>query len=166
MRRFVLGLCLLSTLLPGAASTQERPALSQETRAFVSVDAATVALTHVRENLWSGPVTDEGLLKSGEFYLVASGDMQEEQLREIAPKRLKVGGAEELDLIVNRALPGVRLTYVARPPSVLPVRPDSTYFRLENQGEFWEGVGRSRAISVSVPSVFKGIKIEILATRP
>lgn len=125
----------------------------------------TVPLALVRENLWSGPVSDEGLLKSGEFYLVASGDMSEDQLREVAPKRLKVGGAEELDLIVSRALPGVRLIYVARPPKELPVRPGSTYFRLESQGEFWEGVGRSQAISVNVPSVLKGLKVEILATR-
>jgi imidazolonepropionase-like amidohydrolase len=48
MRKFVLGLCLLSLLAPGAASTQDRPTLSQETRAFVSVDAAAVALTHIR----------------------------------------------------------------------------------------------------------------------
>jgi imidazolonepropionase-like amidohydrolase len=48
MRKFVLGLCLLSLLAPGAAPAQERPALSDETRALVSVDAAVVALTHVR----------------------------------------------------------------------------------------------------------------------
>ncbi|MBV9923993.1 MAG: amidohydrolase family protein [Acidobacteria bacterium] len=48
MRKFVLGLCLLLLLTPGAAPAQERPVLSDETRAFVSVDAAAVALTHVR----------------------------------------------------------------------------------------------------------------------
>jgi imidazolonepropionase-like amidohydrolase len=48
MRKLVLRLCLLSLLLPGATSAQERTALSDETRAFVGVDAATVALTHVR----------------------------------------------------------------------------------------------------------------------
>ena len=48
MRKFVLGLCLLSLLMRGPMSAQERPALSEETRSFVSVDAATVALTHVR----------------------------------------------------------------------------------------------------------------------
>lgn len=126
----------------------------------------SIALSSLRENVWSGPVTDEALLKSGEFYLVASGDLPEEQLREVAAKRLKVGGADDLELIVTRALPGVRLTYVARPPSVLPVRPGATYFRLETQGEFWEGVGRSRAIGVNVPSVLKGVRVEILATRP
>lgn len=125
----------------------------------------TVPLRLVRENLWSGPLTDVGLLKSGEFYLVASGELPEEQLREVTPKRVKVGGAQDIDLIVNRALPGVRLTYVARPPSELPVRPGSTYFHLENQGEFWEGIRRNQAISVNVPSVLKGIKVEILATR-
>ena len=130
-----------------------------------TIKYVTIPLTLVRENLWRGPVTDEGLFKSGEFYLVASGDISEDQLREVAPKRLKVGGAEDLDLIVSRALPGVCLTYVARPPSELPVRPGSTYFRLESQGEYWEGVGRCQAISVNVPSVLKGIKVEILATR-
>ncbi len=125
----------------------------------------TVPLTLVRDNLWSGSVTDDGLLKAGEFYLVASGDLPEDQLRDVTPKRLKVGGAEDIDLIVNRALPGVRLTYVARPPSEFPVRPGSMYFRLENQGEFWEAIRRNHAISVNVPSVLKGLKVEILATR-
>jgi ABC-type sulfate/molybdate transport systems ATPase subunit len=47
MRKIVLGILLL--LLPlGNAFTQNRPALSQETREFVSVDAPSVALTHVR----------------------------------------------------------------------------------------------------------------------
>lgn len=130
-----------------------------------TIKYVTIPLTLVRENLWKGPVTDERLLKSGEFYLVASGDISEDQLREVAPKRLKVGGAKDLDLIVSRALPGVSLTYVARPPSKLPVRPGSTYFRLESQGEYWEGVGRCQEIGVNVPSVLKGIKVEILATR-
>jgi imidazolonepropionase-like amidohydrolase len=48
MRKFVLGLCLLSLLPHGAASTQNRPALSQEAREFVTVDAPAVALAHVR----------------------------------------------------------------------------------------------------------------------
>jgi imidazolonepropionase-like amidohydrolase len=48
MRKLVfVGLCL-SLLLAGSAHTQNRPALSQEAREFVSVDAASVALTHVR----------------------------------------------------------------------------------------------------------------------
>ncbi len=125
----------------------------------------TVPLKLVRENLWSGPVTDESLLKTGSFYLVASGGIPEDELREVAPKRLKIGGTDDVDYIVRGALPGIRLTYVARPPSVLPLRPDATYFRLENQGEFWEGVGKSQSISVNVPSVLKGVKVEILATR-
>src|SRR4051812_8813308 len=48
MRKLVfVGLCL-SLLLAGSAHTQNRPALSQEAREFVSVDAAAVALAHVR----------------------------------------------------------------------------------------------------------------------
>ena len=48
MRKVLLGLCLLSLLPLAAASTQNRPALSQETRDFISVDAPSVALAHVR----------------------------------------------------------------------------------------------------------------------
>src|SRR5687768_3538950 len=48
MRKLVLGLCLLSLLPLAAARTQNRPALSQETREFITVDAPSVALAHVR----------------------------------------------------------------------------------------------------------------------
>lgn len=47
MRNFVTGLCL-ALLLAGGARAQNRPALSQEAREFVSVDAPAVALTRVR----------------------------------------------------------------------------------------------------------------------
>ena len=103
--------------------------------------------------------------KQAEFYLVATGNMPEEQMKELVPRRVKLGGSDDLDLILSRALPGVRLTYVARPPSTLPLRPGSHYFRLETKGEFWDSVARSHNIAVSLSSALKDVRVEILATQ-
>jgi imidazolonepropionase-like amidohydrolase len=48
MRRLITAALCLSLLSAPGARTQERPALSDETRSFVSVDSPSVALTHVR----------------------------------------------------------------------------------------------------------------------
>ena len=73
MRKLVLGLCLSSLLSAGGAPAKgQRPALSDETRQFVSVDAPAVALTHVRViDGTGGPaladqtvVTSEGRIQS------------------------------------------------------------------------------------------------------
>ena len=90
--------------------------------------------------------------------------MPEEQIKELIPRRVKLAGKDDLDLVMSRALPGIRLTYVARPPGALPLRPGSHYFRLETQGDFWDTVVRSRTIAVSLSSVLKDVRLEILVT--
>ena len=141
-----------------------------ESKIRVAVEGLTaqryveISLLSAKENVWVGSVPNEELLKTGDFYLVATGNMPEEQIKELIPRRVKLAGKDDLDLVMSRALPGVRLTYVARPPGALPLRPGSHYFRLETLGDFWDTVVRSRTIAVSLSSVLKDIRLEILAT--
>ncbi len=60
MRKFFAALCLTPLLLllqlaGGARAQKGRPALSQEAREFVSVDAPAVALTRVRPSARTRP---------------------------------------------------------------------------------------------------------------
>ena len=124
-----------------------------------------ITLLCTKDNVWVGNVPNEDLLNNGVFYLVVTGSMPEEQMKELIPRRVKLAGKDDLDLVMSRALPGVRLTYVARPAGGLPIRPGSHYFRLENQGNFWDTVVRSRTIAVSLSSALKDVSLEILVTK-
>lgn len=123
-----------------------------------------IPLLCTKENVWVGSIPNEEILKTCDFYLVATSNMPEEQMKELVPRRVKLAGKDDLDLVMSRALPGVRLNYMARPPASLPIRPGSHYFRLETQGDFWDTVVKSRTIAVSLSSVLKDVRLEILAT--
>jgi type VI secretion system protein ImpJ len=134
------------------------------------LDAATpvrhtvIPLEVTRENLWVGKVTDERLLSTSQFYLMV-GEALEDQLRDGVPRRVKVCASTDVDLIVSAALPGVRLYHVPRPPGTVPAKPGYQCFRLENQGDFWESICRSRSIAFYVPSDLRGVKLELVAVK-
>lgn len=103
MRKLVLGLCLSSLLLPGAAPAQERPTLSEETRAFVSVEAPTVALTHVRviDGTGAPALADQTVV-------ISAGKIQ--SVGPSASAKIP-GGAKVLDMSGRSVIPGLVLMH-------------------------------------------------------
>jgi imidazolonepropionase-like amidohydrolase len=103
MRKLVLGLCLLSLLAPGATSTQERPALSQETLRFVSVDSPVLALTHARviDGTGAPALADQTVIVSG-------GRIQ--SVGPSASARVPAG-AKVLDMTGRTVMPGLVLMH-------------------------------------------------------
>ena len=124
-----------------------------------------VSLETLRENVLVGKVGDDRLLQSAEFYLAVSGEMSEEQVREMVPRRIKVGASTDLDLIITTAMPGVRLYHTPRPPTSLPMKQGCQYFRLENKGDFWDSILRSHTISLYIPTDLKGLKYEVFGVK-
>lgn len=103
MRKIVLGLCLLSLLPAGRGSTQERPALSQEVREFVSVDAPTVALTNVRV------IDGTGARARANQTVVISGG----RIQSVGPSSTAriPEGARVLDMTGRSVIPGLVLMH-------------------------------------------------------
>jgi imidazolonepropionase-like amidohydrolase len=101
MRKIVLGLLLLLPL--GDAFTQNRPALSQEAREFVSVDAPSVALTHVRviDGTGAAAVADQTIVIS-EGKIQSIGPASNARIPE---------GAKVLDLSGRSVIPGLVLMH-------------------------------------------------------
>ncbi|HEX8073031.1 MAG TPA: amidohydrolase family protein [Pyrinomonadaceae bacterium] len=103
MRKFILSLCLL-LVFTGAAFTQEqRPALSQETLRFVSVDAPAVALTHVRVIDGTGAAA-----MSDQTVVISAGKIQS-----VSPSSTaKVPeGAKVFDMTGRSVMPGLVLMH-------------------------------------------------------
>jgi type VI secretion system protein ImpJ len=122
-------------------------------------------LKKMQECIWEGSIADEHLLQTGPFYVVTSGESPDEPLQDIVPRRIKVGAAKDLDVILTKALPGLRLTSLPSHPPVLPLKTGARYFRLEKQGDFWESVCQSRVIAFYVPPELNKLKLELVATR-
>ncbi len=129
------------------------------------VQCITIPLEVNRENVLVGRVSDEKLLESAQFFFSVTGDIPEEQIRDLIPRRIKLGSLHELDMIVSTAMPGVRIYYTPRPPSSIPMKAGYQYFSLENHGEFWSSICRSKVLAFYVPADLKRLKYELLATK-
>jgi len=112
-------------------------------------------------------VPDESLLQPGShWYLSASGDLPEDQIRQEIPSLLKVGSPQTVPDMVNLALPGVKLTHEPNPPGEFPLKIGHTYFKLETHGDLWDAVREARAVTVHPGGgALGGLRLELLVLR-
>jgi type VI secretion system protein ImpJ len=122
-----------------------------------------IPLSNPRPAFFIGHLGSDNLVDNADFYLSVSGDLPVSQLLEILPLRLKVGSPDDVEKILNSALPGVRLQHLAQTPAALPVRVGNHYFALENQGQIYERMLKARSICIYVPQALIQVKLELIA---
>ena len=67
---------------------------------------------------------------------------------------------------LRRALPGVPLTYVASPPSAIPIKVNYHYFSLSQGGGAWEAIVRGRNLAAYIPAGLPGPQMELIILLP
>jgi type VI secretion system protein ImpJ len=117
------------------------------------------------DNVWVGRVPESRLFASSQFFLVAAGDLAEDQMRTMIPQHIKVSSPSKLKEIVAAAVPGVRLYHTPRPPATLPVKIGHQYFRLDDRGVLWEEIKKSQVVALHVPESLQALKIELMASK-
>lgn len=125
----------------------------------------TIGLEASGDNVWVGRVPESRLFASSQFFLVAAGDLSEDQIRQQVPQFIRIGSPTKLKEIVAAAMPGVRLYHTPRPPATLPVRVGQQYFRLDDRGVFWEEIKKSQIIALHVPQSLQSLRLQLLATK-
>ncbi|MGD9853117.1 MAG: type VI secretion system baseplate subunit TssK [Nitrospirales bacterium] len=125
----------------------------------------TIPLEKRGETIFVGQVSDVSLLEKGQFFLSVSGGESEDSVRSLLLKRVKIGAMDDMELIVNAAMPGVRFRHVVRPPASIPAKTGHQYFQWETQGGFWDRIKQMQNLSLYVPSELQEVKIEILVTK-
>jgi type VI secretion system protein ImpJ len=113
--------------------------------------------------IWSGRIADERCLKDAYLFLSVSAPLSVEDLLGKFPKLARVSCPDEMDRLIQKSLPGISLRHTPSPPSAIPINLDNQYFGLGQHGPLWEGVLKSRTISVFVPGDIQEPKLELLA---
>lgn len=129
----------------------------------VSQRYVAIPLSELKPSFMIGHLEGERLTEGADFYLSISTEHPINQLVETVPIKLKVGAPDDVEKILNSALPGVRLTHAIQTPSALPVRVGNYYFNFEPNGQIFERMLRSRSICIYVPQALSNLKIELLA---
>lgn len=125
----------------------------------------TIPLDSSGDNVWVGRVPEMRLFASGQFFVMASGDLPEDQVRNLVPQQVKIGSPSKLREIVAAAMPGVKLYHTPKPPATLPMKIGTQYFRLDDRGVFWDEIKKSQVVALHVPQSLQGIRIQLVATK-
>ena len=91
----------------------------------------SIALDHPRATAWSGRFNDPRLVENIDYYLAVRAAMPAHELLEQFPRLCKIGAPDDVQHIINTALPGIPLRAMLRLPAAIPVRIDHHYFALD-----------------------------------
>jgi len=121
-----------------------------------------IALEQTKASHYVGQLHDPRLV-AADFYIAVHADMPGEELLRLVPRAFKVGSPEDIEVIVNTAMPGANLMHTSRLPSAIPVRLDNHYFAIEPRGPVFERMMKAQAVAFYVPSAFINLKLELMA---
>lgn len=120
----------------------------------------TIPLTQDRSS-WDGRIADRDLLERGQFFLAAKGALSPNDILQMA-NACKVADSGRLESVVRLSNPGLSIEFAARPPSPVPVRADSTYFKIKTEGPLWQEIKDSGHVGIYVPRQFERVSLELI----
>lgn len=129
----------------------------------VSDRYAQIPLENTKPSFHIGRLDSERLIDNVDYYLSVSSERPTAELLDTIPLKLKAGSPDDVEKILNSALPGVRLVHAAQTPTALPIRVGNHYFVLEPQGQVFERMRKARSISIYVPQTLIDLKLELFA---
>lgn len=129
----------------------------------VSDRYAVIPLVNTKPSFFVGRLDSERLVEEVDFYLSVSTEMAAAQILDVVPTKLKMGSPDDVEKILNSALPGARLMHVLQTPAAMPVRVGNHYFAVEPQGQIFERMLKARSICIYVPQTLLELKLELIA---
>jgi len=148
---------------PIFAELEERLRSLLET--VVPTNVVSLRLQSVKNFIYATALSDDKYFSNTRMFLAVSADAKEEEIIGKVPQLLKVCSAAQVEQLINRALPGVKLQHV-QPPSTIPVKLKYQYFSVNQGGEAWDYVRRARNFAVFVPGDIPSPEMELLIVLP
>lgn len=120
----------------------------------------------VQPSIYAASIDREEYLNNTRMYLAVSADTGAGEVINRTPHLLKLCSADLIEHLVQRALPGVPLTYMPNPPAAIPVKLNYHYFSLSQSGGAWEAIRRARNVAAYVPGEFPNPQLELVILLP
>ena len=120
----------------------------------------------VQPNIYATSIDREENLRNTRMYLAMSADASQAEIIGRAPQLVKICSGDHIELLVQRALPGVPLIHSINPPSAIPLKLNYQYFSLSQNGGPWETIMRARNLAAYVPGDFPNPQLELIILLP
>ncbi|MGH7525600.1 MAG: type VI secretion system baseplate subunit TssK [Gemmatimonadales bacterium] len=132
----------------------------------VPSNCVSLPLRLVQPLIYATAIDQDRYLEAPQFYLAVSAESNPADLLHKIPQHVKISSHENVDRLIRQALPGVGLTYVANPPSAVPIKLSHHYFLLNKSGPEWEAVVRTRKLAAYVPAEVPNPQLELVIVLP
>jgi len=125
-----------------------------------------ITLERLRGTAWLGQINDERLVDGADYYLSVQSGLPAHALLEQLPRLCKAGAPDEVEQIVNSALPGIPLRSMSRLPAAIPIRIENQYFALDSAHPAFKRMVAARACQFYVPASVPDVSLELYAVLP
>ncbi len=150
----------------GACFTDLDGKLRQLLETVVKSNFIALPLKPVQPFIYATSLDQDKYLQNTRMYLAIGADTSQAEIVGRVPGLVKVCSAAHIDHLVKNALPGAPLTYVATPPSAIPVKLNYQYFSITQSGVAWEAVTRARNLAAYVPVEIPNPQLELIILLP
>jgi len=127
--------------------------------------AVKIPLSKPKYGVYAAKRPDPHLINNALFVLAANAQLPPETLRQRFPQQVKIGPVEEIQRLVNSALPGIAIDPLPVAPRQIPIHAGFTYFELSRQGPLWEKMATSGGFAIQIGGSFPGLELEFWAIR-
>lgn len=133
--------------------------------ADIDAGCVSVPVEQINQATYLCKIPDEKLFNVAKFYLGVSAKVQEKELIVGALQRIKLCSRNRLDLLISSAMPGLQLIHTIHAPEGLSTKPGFVYFKLDQQGDFWQAIKASGSMAFYFPNNYTDLKVEMLALK-
>lgn len=126
----------------------------------------TLPLKPVAPSVYATGIEEDKYLVGAKMYLAVNSTLNETDLAKKVPQLVKISSGTQVEQLVRRALPGISLTHMPKPPGSVPVKLNYQYFSLNQSGPAWEAVGKARNLAAYVPSDIPAPQLELIILLP
>jgi len=121
-----------------------------------------VALNRTAPNVLSGRLEDGRVFRKSDWVIRVSSRTGDAAVLRDVPGLVKVCSAEDILRLVDDANPGLPLEHVPQPPSSIPRKLGSQYFRASQTGPCWQLMEARSSIGIYVPDVLNDAEMELI----
>ncbi len=150
----------------GACFTELDEKLRFLLETVVPSNFVSLPLKQVSPNIYATAIDREENLRNTRMYLAMSADTSAADIIGRVPHLVKICSGDHIELLVQRALPGVPLLHSISPPSAIPLKLNYQYFVLNQTGGPWETILRGRNLAAYVPGDFPNPQLELIILLP
>ncbi|MGD2067115.1 MAG: type VI secretion system baseplate subunit TssK [Gemmatimonadota bacterium] len=125
----------------------------------------SLPLTPAGPSVYATAIDQDSYLDAPQWYLALRADMDQAELLRKAGQ-LKVSSGDRIDTLFRKALSGLPIRHMPRPPSSIPVKLDCHYFMLDRKGEEWDAIRQGRNLAVWAPGDLPSPSLELVIVLP